>query len=123
LITAPLDGTILPGVTRDSIISLTTEWGINVKESTFNMADVAEAINDGRVYEAFGAGTAAVVSPVKQINYKGQNYDIPVKLGKSGELAKRIWDAMENIQYGRVKNDWQHYIDEMRTYQETFAYQ
>jgi branched-chain amino acid aminotransferase len=67
LITAPLDGTILPGVTRNSLLALAKEWGINVSERKFTMTELAQAVKDGRCYEAFGVGTAAVVSPVGKI--------------------------------------------------------
>jgi branched-chain amino acid aminotransferase len=65
LITAPLDGTILPGVTRDAMLSLAREWGeFKVSERTFTMTELAQAIEENRCIEAFGTGTAAIVSPV-----------------------------------------------------------
>ena len=65
LITAPLDGTILPGITRDSILTLCREFGeFKVSVKPFKIFDLIKACKEGRVYEAFGAGTAAIVSPV-----------------------------------------------------------
>ena len=73
LITPPLNGTILPGVTRDSILTLAREWNeFNVVEGRITMNDVVRAVQDGRMLEMFGAGTACIVSPIKQIHYKDQ---------------------------------------------------
>lgn len=69
--TPPLtDGTILPGVTRDSIIKLAEAWNeFDVQERKVTMGDLVEALNEGRVHEMFGSGTAAVISPIKMISY------------------------------------------------------
>lgn len=73
LITPPLDGTILPGVTRDSIISLTKTWNeFKVTEGIVTMHQILEAVREKRLIEMFGAGTACVVSPVKEIRYQNQ---------------------------------------------------
>jgi branched-chain amino acid aminotransferase len=75
LITPPLDGTILPGVTRDSIITLykeKKEFKVSIKD--FKIQELVKALKEGRVHEAFGAGTAAVVSPVKSVQYLGETY-------------------------------------------------
>ena len=91
LITAPLDGTILPGVTRASLLELARGWGeFEVTEGKFSIFDLAEAAREGRVIEAFGAGTAAVVSPVSAISYNGEEIAIPLhptdKSAGAGEL-------------------------------------
>jgi len=79
LLTPPLDGTILPGVTRDSIITLMNEAkDIKVKVRSLKIQELVKAVNENRVYEAFGAGTAAVVSPIKSFYYEGNTYDIPI---------------------------------------------
>lgn len=71
LITPPLDGTILPGVTRDSILTLCREMHeFKVSVKPFKIQEVVKACNEGRVYEAFGAGTAAIVSPVQSFLYE-----------------------------------------------------
>ncbi|EKX47543.1 hypothetical protein GUITHDRAFT_86282 [Guillardia theta CCMP2712] len=109
LITAPLDGTILPGVTRDSILELTREWReFEVSEKTFTMADLINAANEGRVIEIFGAGTAAIVSPINGISYMGKEYAIPCgKDGRAGELSTRLFHELCDIQYGRKQfRDW-----------------
>jgi len=107
LVTAPLtDGTILPGVTRDSILQLTRKWGeFTVSERNITIGDVIKAIKENRLLEAFGAGTAAVVSPVESISYKGVDYRVPVDPNlNSGQLAKRLIDEIMAIQYGEVKD-------------------
>jgi len=101
LITAPLDGTILTGVTRASILELGRQWGeFKVTEAKFTMTQLARAIDEGRVIEAFGAGTAAIVSPIKTIHYRGKDYAVP--LGKSGanigELTMRLLNTIQSIQ-------------------------
>ena len=72
LVTCHLDGTILPGVMRDSVIQLAKEWGIKVSERDFYITEIIEAIKEKRMIESFGTGTAAIVCPIKSINYKEQ---------------------------------------------------
>ena len=79
LITCPLDGTILPGVTRDSILQITKKWGeFKVTEKQFKIDELIKALKEKRVIEAFGAGTAAVVSPVKKLHFKGEDFAVPI---------------------------------------------
>jgi len=112
LVTAPLDdGTILPGVTRNSILALAREWGeFKVSERTFTMPQLAKALDEGRVIECFGAGTAAVVSPIEQIGYMGKDYAVPLDPSKpghpAGALTQRVWDSIVAIQYGQVEHQW-----------------
>jgi len=109
LITAPLDGTILPGVTRDSILQLAHNWGeFEVAERAYTMAELTAAIAEGRLYEAFGAGTAAIVAPINAIGYKGSELAVPCGAdGKAGEVAKRLYHELADIQYGRKAfGDW-----------------
>ena len=111
LLTAPLDGTILEGVTRDSVLDLARERlapeGWNVVERKFTMKEVAEASNDGRLLEAFGAGTAAIVSPIRSISWKERLVDCGLKEGEeAGPVAKRMKDWIERIQYGDEEHPW-----------------
>ena len=111
LVTAPLDGTILPGVTRDTILRLAKEWGeFKVTERSYNMAEMTSAINENRLIECFGAGTAAVVSPIKLISYEGSEYDVPLDPDDpnavAGKLTQRVWDSIVDIQYGRTPHEW-----------------
>jgi branched-chain amino acid aminotransferase len=101
LVTAPLDrGDILPGVTRDSILQLTRSWGeFDVSERFPTMPEIAQAAKEGRLIEAFGAGTAAVVTPISCIEYQGNDIEIPA----TGKLTQRIWDEITGIQYGKIE--------------------
>jgi branched-chain amino acid aminotransferase len=98
LITAPLAGTILPGVTRDSVIRLAKHWGVKVAERRLSMDEVMAAMADGTLREAFASGTAAIVSPVGQIRYRGKEYLIGG--GTTGKLTERLYNEILQIQYG-----------------------
>jgi branched-chain amino acid aminotransferase len=109
LLTAPLDGTILPGVTRDSILSLTREWGeLEVSERHYTVHDLIRAVEEGRMVEAFGAGTAAIVAPVKAFAFQGKEYPVPLsgRDGKAGKLTERLSETLMGIQYGRIPHPW-----------------
>jgi branched-chain amino acid aminotransferase len=98
VITAPLDGTILPGITRDSVITLCKHWDIPVSERKITIDEVIKAQEDGKLDEAFGSGTAAVISPVGSFTYRGQ--EIPVGKGEAGEISRRLYDEITGIQWG-----------------------
>lgn len=113
LITAPLDGTILEGVTRDSVLQLARERlapeGWKISERKFTMKDMATAASEGRLVEAFGAGTAAIVSPVRNISWKGEMVNCGLKESEeSGEIALKMKGWMEAIQYGDEEHEWSH---------------
>jgi branched-chain amino acid aminotransferase len=99
LVTPPLAGTILPGVTRDSVLFLAREWGLAVNERPITIDEVIQSAEDGRLKEMFATGTAAVISPVGEIGY--QERVIPVADGKTGPLAQRLYDEITGIQYGQ----------------------
>ncbi|KAJ2139811.1 branched-chain-amino-acid transaminase bat2 [Coemansia sp. RSA 520] len=111
LVTAPLDGIILPGVTRDSLLELARAWGeFKVSERRVTMPEVVQAIADGRMLEAFGAGTACVVCSVSVVLYNGVEYQIPVDPSNPdavfGPLTKRLRDELLDIQYGKKPSPW-----------------
>ncbi|CAF9910847.1 MAG: hypothetical protein HETSPECPRED_010205 [Heterodermia speciosa] len=113
--TAPLDGTILDGVTRDSVLDLARERlvkeGWIVKEKQFTMSELAEAADDGRLMEAFGTGTAAVVSPVRRIGWRGRMVECGLKEGvEAGDVAKRMKAWIEGIQYGDEEHEWSYKV-------------
>jgi len=103
VITAPLLGTILPGVTRASVIELLTKWGIKVSERRLRIEDVRKAADDGRLNEVFASGTAAVISPVGKLRFK--DGALTVKDGGVGELAKRLYDTLYGTQTGILTDD------------------
>jgi branched-chain amino acid aminotransferase len=109
LVTCPLDGTILPGVTRASVLDLTRDWGeFDVSEKHFTIQELAKALEEGRVKEAFGCGTAAVISPVKKLAYNGKDYEVPINSeAGAGPLASRLAETIVGIQNGKQKfRDW-----------------
>lgn len=98
VITAPLDdGTILPGITRDSCLALLRKWGIPCSERPLTIEAVYQAAEDGTLNEVFASGTAAVISPVGEICWKGKK--IPVK---TGPIAQRLYDELTGIQTGKI---------------------
>jgi branched-chain amino acid aminotransferase len=111
LVTAPLDGTILEGVVRDSILALARERlvpeGWKVSERRFTMRELAEACDEGRLMEVFGSGTAATVSPVRSIGWNGKLVDCGLpEGGEVGPVTKRMKDWIEGIQYGEEEHPW-----------------
>lgn len=113
LVTAPLSrGDILPGVTRDSVLELARGWGeYEVNERNVTMSEVVSAIDEGRMIESFGSGTAAVLSPVGVIHYNGRDLEIPLACGQSGEMCNRLWDEITGIQYGKIDHPWSIKVD------------
>lgn len=98
LITPQLNGSILPGITRDSVIALAESWGIEVLERRVSIEEVLSAHADGKLKEIFGSGTAAVISPVGTLKY--DNQVITIADGSVGPLSQRLFDSLMNIQYG-----------------------
>ena len=113
LVTAPLDGTILEGVTRDSVLALARERlvpeGWKISERKYTIKELADASKEGRLIEAFGAGTAAIVSPIRKISWKGEMIDCGLKeTEESGEIALRMKNWIEGIQYGEEEHEWSY---------------
>jgi branched-chain amino acid aminotransferase len=111
VITPPLTGSILPGITRDSVIHIVKNWGMKMIERSPTIDEVVSAARDGRLKEAFGTGTAAVISPVGWITHKGD--DFVVAGGKMGELSQKLYDEIVAIQYGEKEDPygWRERID------------
>jgi branched-chain amino acid aminotransferase len=100
VITPPLAGTILDGVTRNSILQLLRDWGHKVSERKISIDEVMQAGRDGTLREMWGTGTAAVVSPVGELGYKGEK--ISIGNGQTGLLTQKLYDAIVAIQYGQA---------------------
>ena len=98
LITPPLTGSILPGVTRDSVIQIAKSWNTPVLERVISMDEILDASAGGRLKEAFASGTAAIVSPIGQIFYRGK--PIVINMGKTGHLTEKFYNEILQIQYG-----------------------
>ncbi len=110
VVTPALVGSILPGITRKSCIQLLRENGYNVSERRVSIDEVIAAAKDGSLKEAFGTGTAAVISPVGLIRYKDCDYEI--NGGKMGDVTRMLYDTITGIQYGTLpdKNGWRKII-------------
>lgn len=102
LITSALNGSILPGITRDSVLQMARSWGIKTRESRISIDEVISDIQAGKIIEAFGAGTAAVISPVGKLNYKNQDYVIGNN--KTGKFTQKIYNELTGIQYGKAED-------------------
>ena len=100
IVTPPLTGTILPGVTRDSTLALLRKWGLKVSERQVSIDEVVEAHGRGKLEEVWGTGTAAVISPVGELAYKGKK--MVINGGKIGPLTQKLYDAIVAIQYGKA---------------------
>jgi branched-chain amino acid aminotransferase len=100
VITPPLGGTILPGVTRDSVLTLLKDWGIKATERQISIDEVVAAHKAGTLEEVFGTGTAAVISPVGELAYKGQR--MVINGGRTAPLTQKLYDAIVGIQYAKA---------------------
>ena len=100
LYTAACVGTVLPGVTRRSVIELCRDWGYEVVEGKLAIADIMAAAKEGKLEEVFGTGTAAVVSPVKELKWKDEVAYISG--GKIGPLTQKLYDTLTGIQWGKL---------------------
>ena len=99
VVTPMLNGSILPGITRDSVLTLCRDWGYEVEERKISVDELIEAAHNGTLEEVFGTGTAAVVSPVGKLRYKDEVFEIGG--GKIGELTQKLYDELTGIQWGK----------------------
>ncbi|HEU0264114.1 MAG TPA: aminotransferase class IV, partial [Geobacterales bacterium] len=100
VVTAPLAGSILSGVTRDSVMKLAATVGFTAEERPIEVNELIADIKSGKVTEAFGSGTAAVITPVGTLAYKGESHT--VGSGGVGPLTQKLYDTLTGIQYGRL---------------------
>jgi len=105
LVTPPLDGTILPGVTRDTILSLCRDWEeFKVSERPVSMGELAKHGEKGTLVEVFGSGTACTIQPIKAlVKEGGERIETRQNVPKSEMLSERVYQAITDIQYGRVE--------------------
>lgn len=102
--TAPLEGSVLPGVTRDSCLQILKDWGYKIHETHLAIDDLMDYAKTGKLQEAFGTGTAAVISPIGELNYKG-NIQI-INDFKIGSLTQRLYDELTGIQWGKLEDKY-----------------
>ncbi len=102
LTTAPLEGSILSGITRRSVLALAAEMGVKVEERKLSIDELIAAGESGALKEAFGTGTAAVVSPVGELTYRDKT--IVVNGGAIGKLTQKLYDTLTGIQFGDIQD-------------------
>ena len=100
VVTPPLGGSILPGVVRDSTLSLLADWGIDCDERRIAIDEVVDALRSKQLEEIFGAGTAAVICPVASIGYRDDVFQVASE--PPGALTRRLYDELTGIQYGAI---------------------
>lgn len=104
IITPKLNGSILSGITRDSVLRLCETWGLPFEERRIAIDEIFEAYDSGKLEECFGTGTAAVISPVGELRWMDRI--IKVNQGKIGEFSQKFYDTITGIQLGTIKDEW-----------------
>ncbi len=104
VLTPALTGTILPGITRDSVLTLLRDWGVKATERRITLEELLAAAKNGQLREAFGVGTAAVISPIGEFNIRGERYK--VGNGGIGLLSQKIYTSLTDIQWGRAEDKY-----------------
>jgi branched-chain amino acid aminotransferase len=123
LITPPLKDIILPGVTRDSVLALARDHAsgtlnisglpknFKVTEKNMTMPQIRDLQSQGKLKEMFGTGTAAVVSPIKEIGYDGEKIPVPVGEDGLGDVARAMLREITGRQLGTIESDWSVVVD------------
>ena len=104
IVTPMLTGSILPGITRKSCIEVLKDMGYKVSERLLSIDELIEALENGKLEEAWGCGTAAVVSPIGKFRYEGKEYD--VNGGKIGTVTQALYDTLTGIQWGKKEDKY-----------------
>ena len=104
VVTPALNGSILPGITRDSVIKILNKKGIKITQRKISIDEVVKACGEGKLTEMFGTGTAAVVSPVGMLRYKEKDYIINNKV--MGDITKMLYDTVTGIQTQKIKDEF-----------------
>ena len=104
VVTPALSGSILPGITRKSIIEVLKDKGYTVSERLISIDELKEAMANGSLEEAWGCGTAAVVSPIGELSYEGVQY--PVNGGQIGQVTQMLYDTLTGIQWGKIADPY-----------------
>ncbi|MCQ2448997.1 MAG: branched-chain amino acid aminotransferase [Clostridia bacterium] len=111
IVTPKLTGSILPGITRKSCIEVLKNEGYTVEERLLSVDELGEALKSGALEEAWGCGTAAVVSPIGELNYLGEKFII--NNGEIGKVTQHLYDTLTGIQWGKLEDTygWTYPID------------
>ena len=102
IVTPELTGSVLPGITRKSCIELLKSWGYDVEERLITAEELFEAAENGKLEEAWGTGTAAVISPIGELGWEDKK--VSVHGGTIGPVAQKLYDTLTGIQWGRVED-------------------
>lgn len=102
VVTPKLNGSILDGITRNSVLTVLRHWGVPVEERRVSIDELIEAHRNGTLEEAFGTGTAAVISPIGELSYHDEKFEI--NEGKIGELSAKVYDTITGIQNGKLED-------------------
>ena len=104
IITPEINGSILDGITRRSMIELLKKEGRKVSERKISIDEISKAYDEGKLKEVFGSGTAAVISPVGELKYKDKIMQI--NDGKIGDISKHLYDTLTQIQWGKLEDKY-----------------
>ena len=104
IVTPELNGSILPGITRKSCLQILRDKGYTVEERKISVDELTAAAKDGTLEEAFGSGTAAVISPIGALSYRGETFTIAG--GEIGPVAQDLYDTLTGIQWGRTEDPY-----------------
>ena len=102
IVTPALSGSILPGITRMSCIEVLRQMGYTVEERLLSVEELVDALKTGKLEEAWGCGTAAVVSPIGRLCYEDVEYD--VCNGQIGQVTQKLYDTLTGIQWGKIED-------------------
>ncbi|MBQ6901723.1 MAG: aminotransferase class IV, partial [Oscillospiraceae bacterium] len=102
IVTPELSGSILPGITRNSVIQVCKSWGYEVEERKISVEELLEAQKSGKLEECFGTGTAAVISPVGKLRYKDDV--MLINNNTIGEVSQKLYDTITGIQWGECED-------------------
>ncbi|MDR0919726.1 MAG: aminotransferase class IV, partial [Oscillospiraceae bacterium] len=104
IVTPELQGSILPGITRKSVIELARHWGMKVTERRISIDEIYENYKSGKLQEVFGTGTAAVISPVGSL--KWGDIEMTINNNEIGEISAKLYDTLTGIQWGKIKDEF-----------------
>ena len=94
----------MPGITRDSVITICKHWGLPLNERLISIDEVIDSANSGDLVEAFGTGTAAVISPIGVLSYQGR--ETIINGNQTGEISNRLYDFLTKLQRGEIEDPW-----------------
>ena len=110
VVTPEINGSILPGITRKSVIEILKDWGHTVEERPISIDELVAAYDAGKIDEAFGCGTAVVIAPISELVWGGKS--MTLSGGQTGELTRKVYDELTGIQFGTRPDTrgWVHIV-------------